>query len=758
MKINDDWTIFDNQLGVTDNQALESIFTVGNGYLGVRGSYEDDQISDQPTTHGTFINGFYETAPITYGEHAYGYPEQRQSMISLPDATHTELFLDGLPVTQQGGVITDNVRKLAMKTGTMTHAFTWQGTLSGKRLRVMYTRFVSHQRKHVFVQRLTVKPLNFKKAILTVKSTLDTASLTVNTNDDPRVSDINPTDMLQHAQPLQAQNPQIYGLQFPTINSHLTVLIGTMHSLAGDVDREHCQWQKQLLLMQPLTIDKFACYLDMREAHDQPALAMMEAELVAAQQAGFETLVGEQSDYMRRFWQASDMHIANNYRSHFELDSRFAQFQLLQGVGKDGHRGIGAKGLSSTGYDGHYFWDTEIYIMPFFTMTQPKITRALLINRYHQLPEALSHATELGYTGALFAWRTINGQESSAYFPASTAAVHLNADIMYAIQQYYFFTHDEGFMEHYGLPMLVATSRFYLSYGNWDPDRGFVINTVTGPDEYTALVNNNAYTNLMVKNQLEFLTTSFSREQVANLGVTKDEWYQFQRAAVEMYVVTDQELIGQDDSFLSKPKLDLSQISADHFPLLLHYHPLFLYQHQVLKQADLILAMALMPQRFTERQQQVNYDYYEPMTTHDSSLSRAAYAIVASRLPDQPKFDQMLQSAFTTDLSDGQGNTANGLHTASMGGTWLVILLGLAHVHVTRDWLTFEPILPPEWNAYVVPVTYRGSRMKLSVSKRGAHLSLVNGAPVPVKLNGQVVDWQAKHTFKPENRAQKTLL
>nr|WP_054726249.1 hypothetical protein [Paucilactobacillus hokkaidonensis] len=564
MSTSSNWTIIDNQLPVSDNEALESIFTVGNGYLGVRGSYEDDEISNQATTHGVFINGFYETAPIMYGEQAYGYPYERQSMISLPDATHIELLLDGLRVDRNNGTVSQNVRTLSLKTGLMTHSFTWEENLSKDKIRVSYTRLVSHTRKHILAMQVTVKPLNFKRAILTIKSTLDTNSLTVHHSNDPRVSDINPAVMLNHTTTLESQNAQLMGMAFPTQGSKLTTLIGVLHNIDGVIDQSTCTWQKQLLIDEkPITFEKYACYFDTREPHKNTVLTAVETELTQCQSDGFDQLKTEQTNYLTQFWRTSNLHIANDYNSNLQLESRFDLFQLLQSVGKDGRRGISAKGLSSTGYDGHYFWDTEIYIMPFFTMTQPKIARALLINRYHQLSKSIQHAKHLGYAGALFPWRTINGQESSAYFPASTAAVHINADIMFAVQQYFYFTNDHQFMHQYGLKMLVETSRFYLSYGNWDPDKGFVLNTVTGPDEYTALVNNNAYTNLMVKNQLEFLTTSFTLEQVTSLGVTSDEWHQFKLAAADMFIDQTGDLIGQDDSFLNKPKIELTKLKKN---------------------------------------------------------------------------------------------------------------------------------------------------------------------------------------------------
>lgn len=736
------WTITDNQLTVKNNESLESIFTVGNGYLGVRGSYEDDTISRATTNHGVFINGFYETMPISYGEQAYGYPQERQSIISLPDATHIELFLNGLQVNQQNGHLFENYRKLSLKQGTMTHSFIWEENLSKNKIKVTYTRLVSFTRKHILAIHVEVKPLNFKKAILTIKSTLATNDLTINKNSDPRVANVNPAELLKNTKPIKALNTQTMGFLFPTKNSNLTALIAIIHSITGIVDEKNCTFTKELLIDQkPISFEKYACYFDTREDHKRSSLATVEAELNACRSDGFDTLSHEQQLYLTNYWNKSELHIANNYSNNLELESRFALFQLLQSVGKDGNRGIAAKGVSSTGYDGHYFWDTEIYIMPFFTMTQPQIARALLINRSHQLPQALRHTHQLGYDGALFAWRTINGQESSAYFPASTAAIHINSDIMFAIQQYFYFTNDHQFMQQYGLKMLVETSRFYLSYGNWDPQKGFVLNTVTGPDEYTALINNNAYTNLMVKNQLEFLTSAFTFNEVANLGLTATEWHNFKRAAAEMFIPSQHDLIGQDDSFLTKQKMDLTKLKKNQYPLLLHFHPLYLYQHQVIKQADLILAMALMPARFNAQQLRVNYNYYEPLTTHDSSLSRAAYAIVASQLADQTAFNQMLKLSFSTDLTDGQHNTDEGLHTASMGGTWLVISLGLAHVRVTPDHLLLDPILPPHWEAYVLPITYHGSQLKLSVSKRKTMISLVRGDPVPVILNGHKVNF-----------------
>ncbi|KRN28966.1 glycoside hydrolase [Lactobacillus selangorensis] len=566
------------------NKATESLFTVGNGYLGIRGSFEDKNlIQSLSSTRGTYINGFYEQEPIVYGESAYGYPNQRQSIINLPDASSCALYLDGEHVDDQNGEFLVNSRNLKMKNGQMIHHFKWRSYKSNKTIAVTFSRLVSFKHQTVAAFLMDATAVDFKDGRLKVVSQLDRTTDAAPAGFDPRLSQVNTQSIFQNALAIEKEDAR--GLDLRTLNSNQEVLIGITHDTAGEW--HDLSWEKTYDLQNPVSLTKYAVYLQVDSEKDTQDLLWQ--QLAEAKKIGFAKLAMEQKVHLDVFWE----HAAISIDGDDELQQalHFVSYQLLQAAGQDSKRSISAKGLTSTGYEGHYFWDTEIYILPFFLMNQPETARNLLLVRYEQLQDAKVHAQNLSLKGALYPWRTINGEEASAYFPASTAAIHIDADIMYAVQRYYEVTQDRDFLDQYGLEMLVETSRFYISYGDFVPGKGFTLNTVTGPDEYTALVDNNAYTNFMVQNQLYFLLKHFTLEQASRFGVTQAEWETFKKAADEMFIYRRGDLIGQDDTFLDKGKWDLANTPKENFPLMLHYHPLIIYRKQVLKQADLILAM-----------------------------------------------------------------------------------------------------------------------------------------------------------------------
>jgi alpha,alpha-trehalose phosphorylase len=415
----------------------------------------------------------------------------------------------------------------------------------------------------------------------------------------------------------------------------------------------------------------------------------------------------------------------------------FNCFQLLQSAGRDGKTNIAAKGITGEGYEGHYFWDSEIFIFPFFLFTHPDIARQFLDYRYSILDQARKRAKEMGCRGALFPWRTINGEEASAYYPAGTAQIHINADIMYALKQYVTVTGDEDFLREKGMEMLIETSRFYLSYGSFVPNRGFVLDCVTGPDEYTAMVNNNAYTNLMVKDELEYLTAHLHPDNLKKYGVNEKEYRLFKKAADEMYLYRQGDLIGQDDSFLSKGKWDFDTTTSDQYPLLLHFHPLTIYRRQVLKQADLVLAMILQGERFTRKEKEINYDYYEPLTTHDSSLSTSAHAILAAELGRIGPAVAFFYRTARADLDDYQHNIADGVHTAAMAGSWLTIVFGFAGLRIKNGQLHFHPLLPRQWKSYRFGLRFNNTELKISVTETGTAYRRIAGDSLTVYDNGE---------------------
>lgn len=384
-------------------------------------------------------------------------------------------------------------------------------------------------------------------------------------------------------------------------------------------------------------------------------------------------------------------------------------FHLNQAAGRTGLTNIAAKGLTGDGYEGHYFWDTEMYMLPFFIYTQPETAKTLLLYRYSILDKARSRARELAIKkGVLFPWRTINGAECSAYYPAGTAQFHINADIAYGVERYFSATGDTDFMLAAGLEIMIETARFWVEFGSYIPAKSnqFCLNGVTGPDEYTALVNNNFYTNLMAQKNLVNAAKAFHELSLSHpveiekiierLAITPDESKVWQKAGEKMYLLFDEEhqLTIQDDSAFNKAIWNFNETPKEKYPLLLHFHPLTIYRYQVNKQADTVLAEFLFSNEFTNEQKIRDFDYYEKITTHDSSLSRSIFGMMASEIGRSNEAYHYFMDTVLMDFKDGQGNTADGIHAANMGGSWLSLVYGFAGLKMTEGKLSFEPKIP----------------------------------------------------------------
>nr|WP_274601625.1 glycosyl hydrolase family 65 protein [Clostridium rhizosphaerae] len=427
-------------------------------------------------------------------------------------------------------------------------------------------------------------------------------------------------------------------------------------------------------------------------------------------------------------------------------------FHLLQSVGRDGKTNIGAKGLSGEGYEGHYFWDTEIYMLPFFLYNNPDISRKLLEYRYSILPNARERARIMSHKkGALYPWRTIDGDECSAYFPAGTAQYHINADIAFAIKRYMEATEDKDFLLNYGAEILFETARLWADLGEFIENKGnkFCINDVTGPDEYTAIVNNNCYTNLMAKENLEYAykTAVWMKENakeayeelINKIGFIEDELQFWKKASDNMYIPYNEELgiYLQDDSFLYKTPWDFENTPKENYPLLLHYHPLVIYRHQVCKQADLVLAEFLLNHKFDIEQKRRDYDFYEKVTTHDSSLSTCIFSIMASEVGYHDKAYKYFMETATMDLTDSHRNTKDGIHAANMAGAGMCLVNGFAGMRVYEDTISFNPYIPKEWQEYKFKVTYRGRLIEIKVNKDGTSYRMLEGESLEIVHRGE---------------------
>lgn len=634
----------------------------------------------------------------------------------------------------------------------------WE-SITGRRVEVTSTRLVSFEHKHLFAIQYVVKALNFSGRIR-LQVTLDGRVKNLEAGNDPRVGSSVSGSVLE----LIDSSLTAYeaSLTHRVRRSGLVLISATATEITqngdGGITEQFTRngqvleqrYDLQLQEGQQVELTKFGSYVSSRDYPESELIARTSEVLASARAAGFEALCASQERYLSAFWQRADVEIEGDQA--LQQGIRFNQFQLLQSVGKDGKTSIAAKGVTGEGYEGHYFWDTEIYVLPFFLYAEPAIARSLLDYRARNLDGARLHAREMSHAkGALYPWRTIAGEECSAYFPAGTAQYHINADIAYAVKLYVEVTGDHSFLLEGGAEMVMETARIWMGLGHYNPNKGnsFCIDEVTGPDEYSALVNNNYYTNAMASTHLGFAADIAEKLGTSNptqfaaiaraMELEPDEPAQWRRAAEHMYLPYDEArgIHPQDDTFLDKKVWDIAATPRDHFPLLLHYHPLVIYRHQVCKQADVVLALMLLSERFTLDEKRRDFDYYEAVTTHDSSLSACVFGIIASEVGYREKaYDYFMETA-RMDLDNSHGNTQYGVHTAAMAGSWMGLVYGFAGLRAHSGTVSFSPTLPEQWGHYRFKIRVGGQLLQVQVEKTETEYRLLEGDALSIDHCGR---------------------
>jgi trehalose/maltose hydrolase-like predicted phosphorylase len=767
-----EWSLDEEAYAEENNQRSESVFALGNGYIGMRGNFEEGYHgSTGLSVTGNYLNGFFDSEPIVYPEGAYGYPSRNQAMLNVADAKIIELSIEGHTFQLNSGQVHRYERKLDMRSGILHRQVEWESP-AGHRIQLNIRRMVTLQHKHLAAIDYEVKALNFA-GTLTFTSAINGEIERPEVTDDPRLgAGSREPSLLLEDTGYESEGVFLWMKQ-RTRHTRFALLTGISHRLNSSSDYEkNEQLEGQRISMQfvvpvamgeSVSLTKYITYHTSKDYLEDELPGRCKEVLRMAESSGVEALIQEQRAYLDHFWAHTDVEIQGDLA--LQQGIRFNAFQLLQSVGRDGVTNIGAKGLTGEGYEGHYFWDTEMYILPFFTFTQPEISRKLLEFRYSTLDKARDRAVEMSQKGALYPWRTIDGEENSAYFPAGTAQMHINADIAYAIKQYVLATGDYEFLVMKGAEILFETSRFWMDLGHYNPARGgaFCIDAVTGPDEYTAIVNNNAYTNLMVQDQLSYahetagLLSKQYPEQFEHLkskiGLLEDEAEGWLEAAQKMFIPYDEELgiYAQDDTFLTKKKWDFDHTPADKYPLLLHYHPLVIYRHQVLKQADLVMAMFLLSDQFSMADKIRNYNYYEPLTTHDSSLSPCIHSIISAEIGDLAGAYSYFDRTVRMDLDDINRNVKDGLHTAAMAGSWLSIVNGFGGMRLRGGTLSFHPALPAQWDSYRFKITSEGQLLDIFVSEQEVIYTLLDGKGLEILHRGTPVQLSAKEPLSLPN-------
>jgi alpha,alpha-trehalose phosphorylase len=491
----------------------------------------------------------------------------------------------------------------------------------------------------------------------------------------------------------------------------------------------------------PLRVIKFIAYGWSSQRSPAAIRDQVAAALAEARHRGWDGLVTEQRAYLDDFWDRADVELEGD--SELQQAVRFALFHTLQAGARAEQRAIAAKGLTGPGYDGHTFWDTETFVLPVLTYTAPQAAGDALRWRHATIDLAREQAARLGLRGAAFAWRTIRGQECSGYWPAGTAAFHINADIADAVARYRAATDDDAFERDAGLEVLVETARLWRSLGHHDAGGRFRIDGVTGPDEYSAIADNNVYTNLMAERNLRAAAEAVGRhaDLAAKLGVDDEEAAGWRDAAQAMLIPYDDALgvHPQAEEFTEHQVWDFGTCSPEQYPLLLHFPYFNLYRKQVVKQADLVLAMHLRGDAFTDEEKARNFAYYEALTVRDSSLSACTQAVLAAEVGHLELAYDYLGEAALMDLDDLEHNTGDGLHIASLAGTWIAAVAGLGGMRDHDGMLSFAPRLPQELTRLTFRLSFRGRRLLVDVRSQQATYSLVEGSPLELVHHGESI-------------------
>jgi alpha,alpha-trehalose phosphorylase len=739
------WGLCETELDLDVLAQAGSVFALANGHIGLRGNLDEGEPNGLP---GSYLNGFYEARSLPYAEAGYGYPEAGQTVVNVTNGKIIRLLVDDEPFDVRFGECRSHERTLDFRAGVLRRRVEWHSP-AGRAVQVSSVRLVSFVQRAVAAILYEVEPLH-SEARLVVQSELVANEPMPDPADDPRTG-TNAESPLRSEQ-ASGRDMKVV-LVHSTQRSGLRLAAGMDHIVEGPdgTETNAAEYGEDLGRVtitadvapgERLRVVKFLAYGWSNQRSTAALRDQVAAALAEARQTGWEGLLAGQRAYLDDFWDRADVELDGD--AELQQAVRFALFHALQAGARSERRAIAAKGLTGPGYNGHAFWDTETFVLPLLTYTIPDAARDALRWRRATLDLARERAKQLGLAGAAFPWRTIAGQECSSYWPAGTAAFHVNADIADAVGRYQAATGDETFEREAGLELLVETARLWRSLGHHDAEGRFRIDGVTGPDEYSAVADNNVYTNLMAQRNLLLAADAVERheERAAELSVDLEEAAGWRDAAAAIFVPYDESLgvHPQAEAFTQHQPWDFASTSAEQYPLLLHFPYFDLYRKQVVKQADLVLALHLRGDVFSAEEKARDFAYYEAMTVRDSSLSAGTQAVIAAEVGHLELAYDYFGEAALIDLDNLEHNTRDGLHIASLAGAWIVAVAGFGGMRDHGGRLAFAPRLPARVSRLAFGLCFRGRRLKVEVDQEQARYSLRQGEPLEIAHHGETFD------------------
>ena len=735
------WAVRETELHLDTLAQSESVFALANGHIGLRGNLDEGEPFGLP---GTYLNGFYELHPLPYAEAGYGNPESGQTVVNVTNGKIIRLLVEDEPFDVRYGELRRHERVLDLRAGVLRRIAEWVSP-TGRAVRVSSTRVVSLCQRAVAAILYEVEPLDQNTPVV-VQSELVANESIPRTHGDPRAAAAMASPL--HSEAFGDRETRAY-LVHRTAASGVRMAAAMGHVIDGPAavestiesyeDLARLTVSAEVSPGQPLRLVKFVSY-GWSGQRSLPAVRdQVSAALAEAHHRGWDRMLAEQREYLDDFWERADVELEGD--AELQQAIRFALFHTLQAGARAERRAIAAKGLTGSGYDGHAFWDTEMFVLPVLTYTAPHAAADALRWRCATLDLARERARQLCLRGAAFPWRTIGGQECSGYWPAGTAAFHVNADIADAVIRYVCASGDVEFERGVGTDLLVETARLWRALGHHDAAGRFRIDGVTGPDEYSAAADNNVYTNLMAQQNLQEAAEAVERhpEAADRLGVDDEEAASWRDAAQTIVIPYDAELgiHPQAEGFLEHHRWDFADTRPEQYPLLLHFPYFDLYRKQVVKQADLVLAMHMRADAFTDEQKARNFAYYEALTVRDSSLSACTQAVLAAEVGHLELAYDYLAEAVLMDLHDLEHNTRDGLHIASLAGAWIGAVAGFGGMRDHGRVLRFTPRLPQALSRLAFRLCFRDRRLLVEIVPDRATYTLTEGEPLEIVHHGE---------------------
>ena len=743
------WKVITHTFNKEDKRLQESMTSTGNEYMGMRGMFEEKYSGD--THKGIYLGGVWFPDKTRVGWWKNGYPEYFGKVINAVDFVSVDVKLDGESVDLAKDEFSDFELALDMKSGVLTRSYVVKR--GEKKVKLNFERFISVDMKELYADRITVENLSSASVEVEIESSIDADVFNEDSNYDEKFWNV-----------LSKKKDQTTGrLVAETIENNFGTPQFTTEMLMANVSdldaKEPVETDLKVSNVFAGTLEAgkktvFEKRVVVVTSRDYATLEDLDAagEKLSAKQAesSFDELKAAQANGWAKRWEKADVVVEGNDESQQGI--RFNLFQLFSTYyGNDARLNIGPKGFTGEKYGGATYWDTEGFAVPLYlALADQSVTRNLLEYRHEQLPGAYHNAKQQGLDGALFPMVTFNGIECHNEWEITFEEIHRNGTIAYAIYNYTRYTGDTEYVTHDGFDVLVGIARFWADRVHFSKRKGmYMIHGVTGPNEYENNVNNNWYTNILAKwclNYANEIADKVDADKTAELGLTSEERAKWHEIADNMYLPEDKELgiFVQHDTFLDKDLTPVKDLPQDQLPLNQHWSWDHILRSPYIKQADVLQGIYYFVERFTQEQKERNFDFYEPLTVHESSLSPSIHAILAADLHKEDKAFEMYSRTARLDLDNYNNDTNDGLHITSMTGSWLAIVQGFAGMRVIDDELQFAPFLPKEWTGYKFRINFRGRLLSISVSQEGTQIDLLKGDDLTIKLNGKDLKLTAK--------------